>query len=127
MKARSVVVGALAAGVMVVGGAGSASANIAWCMADPPVQVQTPAGANMTVNLTVSVNPREARFIKNVVSTSVTQPDGAGGTLITVRVAVPATITVAHVTASVSRYTISDSATVLGGSSTTLHLDVPAS
>src|SRR5436309_14636378 len=101
MKARSMVVGVLAAGVMLVAGAGSASANIAWCFEDPPVQVQTPAGTSLTVNVSVSVAQGEARFMKSVAVDAVTAPAAARGTLITVNVSVPTTVTTANVTPSV--------------------------
>ena len=126
MKARSVVVGALVAGVLVVGAAGSASANVAWCLGDPPVQVQTPTGTNLTVNVMVAVPQFQSRYINSVVVTTLTAPDGAGGTLITVDVTVPATISTAKVTVTVKKFKVNDSATVPGGGTTTLHLDVPA-
>jgi len=126
MKARSVVAGVMAAGAMVVGGAVAASANLIWCMEDPPVQVQTATGTNLTVNVTVAVPQYQAKYINNVLVTTLTAPDGAGGTLITVVVTVPATISTANVTVTVKKYRVTDSATVPGGVTTTLHLDVPA-
>ena len=114
------------AGVMLVAGAVTASANIAWCVDDPPVQVQTPTGTNLVVNTSVSVVSKEARYLNGVDVVAVTAPDGAGGTLITVTVTVPATIGTAHVTASVNKFKVRASATVAGGDSTTLVLDVPA-
>ena len=128
MKARSMVVGVLAAGVMLVAGAGSASANIAWCFEDPPVQVQTPAGTSLTVNVSVSVAQGEARFMKSVAVDAVTAPAAGGGTLITVNVSVPTTVTAANVTASVKKFKLSTpAATVPGGGAATLYLVVPAS
>ncbi len=126
MKTRSVVAGVLAAGAMVVGGAVVASANMIWCLGDPPVQVQTPTGTNLTVNVTVAVPQYQAKYINDVVVTTLTAPDGAGGTLITVNVTVPATISTANVAITVKKYKVIDSATVPGGGTTTLHLDVPA-
>jgi len=127
MKARSVVGGVLAAGAMVIGGAGSASANIAWCLYDPPVLVQTPGGSNLTVNSSVSVPASQARNINAVEVQAGTAPDGRGGTLITIHVAVPSSITTANVTATVKKFKVSTSATVAGGGATTLYLDVPTS
>ena len=126
MKARSVVAGVLAAGAMVVGGAVVASANVIWCLEDPPVQVQTPTGTNLTVNVTVAVPQYQAKYINDVVVTTLTAPDGSGGTMITVQVTVPATISTANVGVTVKKYKVIDSATVPGGGTTTLHLDVPA-
>src|SRR5690348_14200041 len=126
MKARSVVGGVVAALAMVVGGAVVASANIAWCLEDPPVQVQTPTGTNLTVNVSVAVPQYQAKYINDVNVQATTAPDGAGGTLITVDVAVPATISTANVSVTVKKYKIVDSVTIPGGGTTTLHLDVPA-
>jgi hypothetical protein len=127
MKARSVVAGVVAAGAMVVGGAASAAANIAWCMEDPPVQVQTATGANLTVNVGVAVPQGQAKYINDVVIVATTQPDTNGGTLVTVNVTVPSTVSVANVTAGVKKYKVSSSTTVASGGSATLLLDVPAS
>ena len=126
MRARSVVAGLAAAGALVVGGAGSASANILWCMDDPPVQVQTPSGANLTVNVTVAVPQHYAKYINNVTVHTATASDGAGGTLITLDVAVPATIPQAKISVSVNKFKVTDSAAAPGGATTTLQLDVPA-
>ena len=126
MKARSVVAGVMAAGAMVVGGAVAASANIVWCLDDPPVQVQTPAGTNLTVNVTVAVPQHEAKYISGVTVNTVTAPDGSGGTLITLNVAVPATISTARISVSVNKFKATNAATVPGGTATTLQLDVPA-
>lgn len=126
MKARSVVCGVAAAAAMVVGGAVAASANIAWCLEDPPVQVQTPTGTNLTVNVSVAVPQYQAKYINDVTVQTTTAPDGAGGTLITVDVAVPTTISTAKVSVTVKKYKVVDSTTIPGGGTTTLHLDVPA-
>ena len=126
MNARSVVAGVMAAGTLLVGGAVSASANLMWCMDDPPVQVQTASGTNLTVNVVVSVPQYQAKYIGNVTTQTFTAPDGAGGTLITLNVTVPSTITTAIVTVKVNKFKVNDTATVPGGTTTTLHLDVPA-
>ena len=126
MKATRAVVGVAAAVGLLVGGAASASANIAWCVEDPPVQVQTPTGGNLTVNVGVAVPQGQAKYINSVAIDAVTEPDAAsGGTLITVTVTVPSNVSVANVTASVKKYKVSTSATVPSGASTTLYLVVP--
>ncbi len=126
MKARSVVAGVLVAGAMVVGGAGSASANLVWCVSDPPVQVQTPDGANLMVNVLVTVPQHQAKYVVDVATHWITEPDQSGGTLIRLDVAVPRTISVARIVASVNRYKVGTaSATVPGGEATTLYLVVP--
>lgn len=125
MNARSLLIGVAAAGTMVVGSAMGASANISWCLGDPPVQVQTDAGTNLTVNTMVGVPQGQAKYINDVVIDAVTAPDGVGGTMVTVHVTVPSTVTVARVSATVKKFKITDSATVPGGGSATLHLDLP--
>ncbi len=126
MKARSVVAGVLVAGAMVVGGAGSASANLVWCASDPPVQVQTPDGANLTVNVSVTVPQHQAKYIGDVATRWVATPNESGGTLIRLDVSVPRTISVAKIVASVSRYKVGTAtATVAGGEAVTLYLVVP--
>jgi hypothetical protein len=126
MKPRSVFAGVAAVGAMLVAGAVSASANLLWCMDDPPVQVQTATGTNLTVNVQIAVPQAQSSLINRVVVKTVTAPDGAGGTLITVYASVPSTIPAANITAAVKKFKVTDSATVPGGGSTTLHLDVPA-
>jgi len=121
------VVGAVIAGVISVGGASSASANILWCIDDPPVQVQTAAGTNLTVGVSVAVPQGQAKYINSVGVQATSAPDGAGGTMIAVNVNVPSTISVAQVTAGMKKYKVSTSATVPGGTAATLYLDVPTS
>jgi len=127
MKARSVVMGVVAAVAMVVGGAGSASANIAWCTTDPPARAVTQDGANLSVNTYVMVLRPEVRYLNDVSSDATTSPDGNGGALITVHVHLPAGISAARVTSSVNRFQVSASAVASGGSDVTLYLDVPKS
>ena len=127
MKARSVVVGTVAAVAMVVPAAVSASANIAWCTADPPARVVTQDGANLSVNTYVMVLRPEVRYLNDVSSDATTAPDGNGGTLITVHVHVPRNVGAARVTSSVKRFQISASTVTSGGSDVTLYLDVPKS
>lgn len=126
MSSRSVVLACLAAGGMVIGLAGSASANLVWCYEDPPIQVQTASGTNLMVNTSVSVPQTEVKVLRAVQSTAAPAPDGRGGTLITVRVWLPSGISTARVVSSVNRYQVTASATGQGGATLTLYLDVPA-
>jgi hypothetical protein len=125
MKARSVVAGVFASVAMVIGGAGGASANIAWCGGDPPVRVDTQTGANVTVNTTVSVVQSEVKLLNEVHADAVMTADGRGGTDIAVNVHLPAGISTANVAAAVKRYHVSASAAGQGGSTVTLYLHVP--
>ena len=127
MQTRSVVIGAMVAVAFMVGGAGSASANIAWCSADPPAQTVTGDGANLTVNTYVTVLKPEVHYLNDFKSVASSAPDGRGGTLITVRVYLPAGLGSVRVTSSVNRFQVSASATGAGGSVVTLYLDVPKS
>ena len=127
MKARSVVMGLVAAFAMLVPAASSASANIAWCTADPPARAVTQDGANLSVNTYVMVFRPEVHYLNDVSSDATTAPDGNGGTLITVRVYVPAGLNAARVTSTVNRYQVSASVVGAGGTVVTLYLDVPKS
>jgi hypothetical protein len=127
MRFRSVVVGAALATGLLVAGVGSASANVVWCLYDPPLQVSTSSGANLTVNTTIYVPHGQQQLAgKNVAETSSAAPDGSGGTLITVSVGIPVGVSTALVTASVNRFNVSGQASGPGGSTVTVYLDVPA-
>jgi hypothetical protein len=120
MKARSVVVGVLVAGAMLLAAQVSASANVAWCLSDPPVQVLSPGGNYLMVNTQVYLPPYATHLKSEIYDSAVATPDSNGGTLITVYVFVPAP---AHVVASVNRWQAS--ATTAGSGTVTLYLDVP--
>jgi hypothetical protein len=120
MKTRSVVVGALLAGAMFIAGEGVASANMSWCLTDPPIQVVTPGGHNLVVNNQVYLPPYDMHLKDQITDGAVAQPDGHGGTLITVYVHVPAH---SHVVSSENRYQVT--AQQDGSYLITLHLDVP--
>jgi hypothetical protein len=126
MKVRTLMTGILASGALVVGGAGSASANIAWCTTDPPVHVNTESGANVTVNTSVTVAKSESRYLNDVTSDAVATANAAGGTDIVVNVNLPAGISSATVLGQVKRYHVSATAAGQGGTVVTIHLTVPA-
>ena len=125
MKARTLFAGILASGALVVGGAGSASANIAWCTSDPPVHVDTESGANVTVNTSVTVAKSESGYLNDIKSDAVAVANGAGGTDITVHVNLPAGMSTATVVSQVKRYHVSASGGGHGGTVVTLYLRVP--
>lgn len=120
MKARSVVAAVLLGGALLAASGGAVSANMVWCLEDPPIQVVTPGGHNLTVNNMVYLPPYAVHLKGTITDDASAAPDGRGGTLITVHVHVPAP---AHVVSSEYRYQVSsqkDGSTVV-----TLYLDVP--
>ena len=122
MKARSVVVGALAGAAMLLAAQVPASANLAWCVFDPPMQVVSPGGNNLTINTQVYL-PQGATHLKNQVQEQVfSSSDAGGGTLVTVEVFVPVT---SRVVATVNRWGVSAAAS--GDGMVTLYLHVPIS
>jgi hypothetical protein len=128
MNKRVFVVSALTAGLMVVGGQGVASANVMWCVSDPPIAVVTPGGHNLTVNNMIYLSPADRHIAKQITHDATVAPDGRGGTLITVHVYLPATSHGGHVVSNNFRYRVSDSNSAPGGGTIlTLSLDVPAS
>jgi len=120
VKARSAVAGVLVAGAMLLAAQVSASANVAWCVSDPPIQVVTPGGNNLTVNNQVYLPPYALHLKNNLYDTAFATRDSTGGTLITVYVFVP---TRASVMSSEYRWRVSD--TGEGISVVTLHLHLP--
>jgi hypothetical protein len=120
MKARSLVLGGLLAGVLLLATSVAVSANFAWCMSDPPVLVTSPGGHNLMVNNQVFLPAGAQSLMDEVVDSATARPDGHGGTLLTVDVFVPAP---SRVVSSVYRYGVS--AQRYGSGVVTLFLDVP--
>lgn len=121
-QARNVVVGLAAAVGTLLAGSVGASANISWCISDPPVGVVSPAGQNLTVSTQVFLPAGSQHLKGQVQDQAVTSPDVNGGTLITVYVTVPVQ---SHVVSSVNRYGVSAQAD--GSGVVTLYLHVPVS
>ena len=127
MRLRTLVVaGALAAG-LVAAAPSSASANILWCAGDPPVQVVTPGGHYLVVNNYLYVPPAYLHLAKNVTAVGYAVPDGALGTLVTVRVHVPSGLSHLLVVSAQQHYRITTSGDGAGETEITLTLDVPES
>jgi hypothetical protein len=128
MRKRAVVVGALTVGLLVLGGQGAASANVMWCMSDPPIQVETPGGHNLTVNNMIYLSPVDRHIARFITDDAATAPDGRGGTLITVHIYIPRTAHGANVVSSNFRYRVSEADGTRNGETVlTLKLDVPTS
>ena len=127
MRKRAVVVGALVAGLLAVGGPSTASANLMWCVSDPPIPVVTPGGHNLMVNNMIYLSPADRHKAKLITDEAAVAPNGRGGTLITVHVYIPATIHGAHVVSSNYRYRVTNAGDGSGGRVVTITLDVPTS
>ena len=127
MSKRVVVSGALAAGLLVLGGQ-AASANVMWCLSDPPLQVVTPGGHTLSVNNMIYLSPVDRHIASQISANAGAAADGKGGTLITVHVYIPSSAHGASVVSSNFRYEVNDSGgTRNGGVTLTLTLDVPTS
>jgi hypothetical protein len=127
MRLRTLLVaGALTAGLMAALPS-TASANILWCVGDPPVQVITPGGHNLVVNNYLYVSPAYRHLARNVTADGYAIPDGALGTLVTVHVHVPAGLSHLFVVSAQQHYRVTTSGGGDGGSEITLSLDVPES
>jgi len=126
MKKR-LVVGTLAAGFMLVAGQATASANVVWCLTDPPIELVTPGGHNLTVNNMVYLPPKYVHLRRQIREGAIAVPDGHGGTLLTVQVGIPTGVSRAQVVSSENRYQVSSEASGSGGMAITLFLDVPIS
>jgi hypothetical protein len=106
-------------------GAMPASAMVLWCESDPPVQVITPGGANLTVNNMIYVPRYDLHLATHFPASAATAPDGRGGTLITVRVQVAWGVSFAHVVSSENRFQVTSPGDGTGGAVVTTYLDVP--
>ena len=122
---RRFALASLVAGGLSVAAGVPAAANLVWCLADPPISVETASGTNLTVNTTVYLDKASVNLKNDVEETATTAPDGKGGTLITVQVLVPDGVTSARVVASLNKYKTSASGTGTGGDVVTLYLDAP--
>jgi hypothetical protein len=126
MRKRVFVVGALAAGLLVLGGQGAASANVMWCLSDPPIQVVTPGGHYLSVNNMIYLSPVDRHIARQITDDATASPNGKGGTLITVHVRIPSGAHGAAVVSNNYRYRVTNAAgTPNGGTVLTLTLDVP--
>ena len=125
MRKRVLVVGGLTAILLGATGQGAASANVMWCVSDPPVQVVTPGGHSLTVNNMVYLSVTDRHSAKLITDDASAAPDGFGGTMITVHVYVPAAVHGALSVSSDNRYRVSASGRGNSDSVITLQLDVP--
>jgi hypothetical protein len=126
MRLNRIVPAAMMAAAFLIAGEATASANAEWCVDDPPIQVVTPGGVNLTVNNMVYIPPSAVHLVSHFPATATVAPDGHGGTLITVRVQIASGVSLAHVVSSENRFQISSPANGTGGTVVTTYLDVPS-
>jgi len=127
MRTRTLfIAGALAVGV-VAASPGSASANILWCMGDPPVQVVTPGGHYVEINNYLYVAPVYALLAEQITADGSAVTDGTGGSLVTVHVHVPAGLGRLYVVSAQQQFQVSTAGNGPGGTAITLTLDIPES
>ncbi len=82
-------VGLLVAGVGLAVGATPGLAWSSFCEDDPPVQVVTPAGHNLTVNNYLIYERQDRRLMKHAQVYATASPAGPGHTLVVIHVLTP--------------------------------------
>jgi hypothetical protein len=125
MKLTRILPAAVVAAAFSFAGAVPASAMVLWCESDPPIQVVTPSGANLTVNNMIYVPVYDMHLATHFPVSATTAADGHGGTLITVHVQVAWGVSLAHVVSSENRYQVASPGDGTGGTVVTTYLDVP--
>jgi hypothetical protein len=125
MKLTRILPAAVIATAFSFAGAAPASAMVLWCESDPPIQVVTPAGTNLTVNNMIYVPRYEMHLATHFPVSATAAADGHGGTLITVHVQVAWGVSLAHVVSSENRYQVASPGDGTGGTVVTTYLDVP--
>ena len=126
MRLKRILPAAIIAAALSLAGEAPASANVMWCMSDPPLQVATPGGQALSVNIAIYMPPNQQHLARGFSDTATVASDGNGGTLVTVYVVVPSGVSSAYIVSSVNRYQVSASGTGQGGTVVTMYLDVPA-
>ena len=126
MRLTRIVPAAMIAGALLIAGEATASANVEWCVYDPPIQVVTPGGTYLMVNNAIYLPPYERHLAKHFTGWATVAPDGHGGTHITNRVLIPSGISSAHVGSSEKRFQVTSAGGGAGGTVVTTDLDVPA-
>ena len=122
MKLKTVLAGGAVACGLLAASPAAASANVMWCVGDPPVQMSSPSGTNFTVNTQVYTSDAKQHLSQQMTEEVTSSPDGSGGTLVRVEIFVPAGQNVT-VVASVNKYKVSSQAS--GAGDVVVTLDVP--
>src|SRR5579872_4214572 len=79
MHRKTVVLGSAAAAAMLALSQVGASANMVWCISDPPLQVVTPAGHNVLINNMVYLPPYAMHLKSQVADGAVAVPMAKAG------------------------------------------------
>jgi hypothetical protein len=90
MRLRTWLIGGAMAGVLMAAAPASASANIMWCVGDPPSQIVSATGTRFVVNTSVYASSSHLHLATQYTVATTAAPDGRGGTLVTVEVRSPA-------------------------------------
>jgi len=125
MKLTRIVPAAVIAAAFSFAGAAPASAMVLWCESDPPIQVLTPGGTNLTVNNMIYVPIFDMHVARQFLASATTVADGHGGTLITVQVQIARGVSMAHIVSSENRFQVASPGDGTGGTVVTTYLDVP--
>ncbi len=126
MRLRTILPAAMIAVALSFAGGAGVSANVMWCVFDPPIQVVTPGGENLTVNNMVYIPIYDRHLASHFAVSATAVSDGHGGTLISVHTQVAAGISSAHIVSAVNRYQVSSAGGGGGGTVVTTMLDVPS-
>jgi hypothetical protein len=122
MRLKTFLAGAAVAGGLSVAAPAVASANVMWCVGDPPVQVVAPSGKSFTVSTQIFTTGNKQHLSQLIAEAVISRPDGHGGTLVTVDVFGPAGQQITAVV-SVNKYKVSAPQSGIGHVSVTV--DVP--
>jgi len=122
MRFKTVLAGVTVACGLTLASTGGASANIMWCVGDPPAQVSSASGTQFNVNTQIFSSVAH-QHLSQYPETVTTAPDGSGGTLVTVDVQGPAQYFT--VVASVHKGKGTISAQSSGSGEVLVVLDVP--
>jgi hypothetical protein len=122
MKLKTLLAGGAIACGLTAASTAVASANIMWCVGDPPVQMSTASGTNFTVGTQIFTSGNKQHLSHQLTELVTSVPDGHGGTLVTVEISGPAGQQMT-VEAAVQKYKVTGRASGTGDVIVTL--DVP--
>jgi hypothetical protein len=123
---RLLLAGVIAAG-LVLAGPGTASAHLVFCAGDPPVNLTTPGGHNVTVNNYLYVSPAYRHLASQVTADGFAEANGAGSSRLVVHIHIPGGLSGLYVVSNEQRFHVTSTGTGRGGTDITLTLDVPES